>query len=110
MPDALAAALPFLLILAGFWLLIVRPAGRQRRAREQLLSAVGVGAEVVTTSGLVGTVVEEREDEVVLDVGSGIRLTFLRAAIGQVRAPEEPADPSAAPETQTTEATPDDAD
>lgn len=69
--------------LIGIWLLI---RGQQRRAQAgaALVESLRVGSDVVTTSGLYGTIVRLDDGEVTLLVAPGVELRFDRRAIGRV--------------------------
>jgi preprotein translocase subunit YajC len=69
--------------LVGFWLVM---RGQQRRAAEatRLASSLRIGQDVVTTSGLYGTIATLDETEVTLLVAPGVELRFDRRAIGRV--------------------------
>jgi preprotein translocase subunit YajC len=74
------AFVPFLVIGAVFWFLIIGPERKNRKKREQMLVALKKGDKVMTTGGLYGRVSELRDDVVILDTGD-VRLKFARAAI-----------------------------
>lgn len=76
--------LPFALILVAFYFLILRPQRTRARQAEQLQSRLAVGVEIMTTSGIYGTVTEIREDSVVLQVSPGATLRVTKAAVGRV--------------------------
>ena len=69
--------------LIGFWLLI---RGQQRRTQQVTLLAASlrVGQDVVTTSGLYGTIAALDDSEATLLVAPGVELRFDRRAIGRV--------------------------
>jgi preprotein translocase subunit YajC len=71
-------------IFAIFYFLLIRPQQRQKRDREQMLSAVKKGDRVVMSSGLHGTVTGLNEHTVTLRVTDQVRLEFDRAAIGRI--------------------------
>ncbi len=73
--------------LIGLWLLV---RGQQRRAQQVTLLAASlqVGQEVVTTSGLYGTIAALDDVEATLLVARGVELRFDRRAIGRVRSTE----------------------
>src|SRR6478752_1033235 len=80
-----AAPLILLVVVFGLmWLLVVRPQQNRVRAHEQLVAQLQVGDEVVTTGGILGTLIEVDEEVVVLDVGGSVTLRVARAAIGAV--------------------------
>jgi preprotein translocase subunit YajC len=69
--------LPFLLLAFLMW--------TQRRRQQQvaaLQASLAVGDEVVTTSGLYGTIVALDEQVATLDTGTGATLRYDRRAIG----------------------------
>ena len=73
----------FILIPLAMYFLMIRP--QQRRAREmrQMQSALAPGSEVMTGSGIYGTVteVDPEDDTVVLEISSEVHVRFARAAI-----------------------------
>jgi len=94
----------FIMVPLGMYFLMIRP--QQRRAREtaRMQSALAPGAEVMTGSGMYGTVTEidEEDGTVVLEISSEVHVRFARAAIGRVLsgapgADEDVAEPIVAP-------------
>jgi preprotein translocase subunit YajC len=74
--------LVILVVLAGLLFLSVR--NRKRAMSEQLVRAsrIEVGTEVMTTSGLYGTVVAKHEDgTVVLSIAPGVEVKWAAAAL-----------------------------
>lgn len=71
------------LMVAVFWLFIIRPQRRRSKKQKELAGSLMVGQEVKTIGGIHGTVVSLDEDSIVLKVEDGkIRVT--RRAIGSV--------------------------
>jgi preprotein translocase subunit YajC len=70
--------------LVGIWLLV---RGQQRRTQQaaELADRLRVGQDVITTSGLYGSVAELDETTVTLLVAPGVELRFDRRAVGQIR-------------------------
>jgi preprotein translocase subunit YajC len=92
---------PFAIIFFIFYFLVIRPQGREKKKREDLLKALSKHDQVVTTAGLHGTVVSVTDTEVVLRVADDVRLTFDRTAIWQIRNRTGPTDAApAAPEPE----------
>lgn len=80
-----------------FWIVVILPMSRrQKKAQEQLLSSVSRGSKILTTSGIVATVVtvKDGEDEIVVR-SEDTKLRIKRSAIQQVLGTEPTA---AAPE------------
>lgn len=75
----LVLALP----LIGLWLLI-RGSQRRTQAATDLAAGLRVGNDVITTSGLYGTVAGLDDDIVTLLVAPGVEMRFDRRAVGRV--------------------------
>ena len=73
----LVLLLPFLLLV---WIML--PQRRRNQQIQALQTSLAVGDEVVTTSGLYGTIVALDDTVATLDVGSGSTLRYDRRAIG----------------------------
>ncbi|HVQ88319.1 MAG TPA: preprotein translocase subunit YajC [Actinomycetes bacterium] len=92
MQDVLTLAVLALPVI-GIWLLVVKPAQRRTREAQAVSEGVQVGQEVMTGSGLYGTVTAIDEDTVHLAIAPGVTVRFARRAIAVV-------DPDAEPEGQ----------
>jgi preprotein translocase subunit YajC len=92
--NPLGFMLPLFLVLGFVILLQVFSARKQEKKRRTLLNAVKKYDKVVTLGGIIGTVVELRDDEVVLKVDehSSTKIRFTRSAIQQVLRPPGEAD------------------
>ena len=78
------ALLPFALILVAFYFLILRPQRARAKQAEQLQARLAPGAEIMTTSGIFATVLEIRDDSIVVEVSPGSTLRITKAAVGRV--------------------------
>lgn len=72
------------LMVAAFYLLIMRPQRKRQQALQQTLSSLEPGVRVMLTSGLFGTVVSMGSRQAVLEVSPGVELTVLKQAIARV--------------------------
>lgn len=89
-------AAPLLLVVVVFglmWVLVIRPQQQRVRAHAALIAGLKPGDEVVTTGGILGSIVEVDEEIVMLDVGGGVRLKVARQAIGGLVGDQEVAEP-----------------
>src|SRR3954469_16033213 len=73
----------FAVMLLLAWAVIVLPQQRRMRAHQSLVSTLDVGDEVMTTSGIMGTIVEMDDEVVRVEVAPGTELRFVRGAIAQ---------------------------
>jgi preprotein translocase subunit YajC len=65
MGGIIGSLLPFILIIAVFYFLILRPQQRRQKERQKLLESVKRGDKVILSGGIHGTV-EGLEDKTVL--------------------------------------------
>ena len=82
--DAVSGLLPFVLILVAFYFLIVRPARNRQKAALELQQRLAPGVEVMTTSGIYGTVVGVDDATIQLEVAPGTTVRVAKPAVGQV--------------------------
>jgi len=73
--SLVSLALPVLMIV-GFYFLLIRPQRSRQRAQQALLSALEVGDDIMTSGGIFGTIVEMDEDEgvVTVEIAPGTRV------------------------------------
>src|SRR5687768_15264633 len=81
--SGLVQFLPLLLIVAVFYLLLIRPQQRKAKQHQDLVSSIGTGDRVVTIGGIHGTVETIDEETVRLEVAPGTVLTMARGAIAR---------------------------
>jgi len=90
--DILMSILPLILIFVVFYFLLIRPQQRKQRAQRELLSGVKRGDDIVTTSGMIGTVVKvDRDDNLLVEVAPNVRIKFMRNAVAEIVKRPEPA-------------------
>jgi preprotein translocase subunit YajC len=81
----LGALLPFLIMFAVLYFLLIRPQQKRTKEHKALLEKLKKGDRVITNSGLFGTIVNfnEKNKSVVLNVGvqDTVKLEVLRSAI-----------------------------
>lgn len=66
------------------YFLWLRPQRKKLQQRQQAqIRAIEVGDEVVTQSGIIGTVVELDDDRAQIQVSTGVIVTVVRAAVGR---------------------------
>jgi preprotein translocase subunit YajC len=72
----------FILIIFGLFAFSARARRRQAAALAQRAERIGVGSEVMTTSGLYGTVVAKNDDESVqMSIAPGVEVRWELAAL-----------------------------
>ncbi|KQY64218.1 MULTISPECIES: preprotein translocase subunit YajC [unclassified Nocardioides] len=77
----LLSLLPIIGIFLIFWLLVIRPASRRQKEMQSVQRSLEVGDDVITNSGIFGTIRSIDDDKIGLEVATGVVLTVARAAI-----------------------------
>lgn len=75
-----------------FYLFLIRPQNKQRRAQLQMQSSLRPGLKVMTTSGMYAEVVEVDDDGVVLEIAPGVKVRFVKAAIMNIVSDDDDGD------------------
>ena len=73
---------PFVLVLAIFYFIILQPMKRKQRKVQEFLENLKVGDRVITTGGIHGHVARLGELSVQLQIADKVRIEVSKAAIG----------------------------
>ena len=79
--PAWAQVLPFVLVLAIFYFVILLPMKRKQQKVDTFLAALKVGDKVVTSGGIFGSITELNEQAVQLQIADKVRVRISRNAI-----------------------------
>jgi preprotein translocase subunit YajC len=83
--------LPLIFIVAIFYFLVFMPMQRQKKSQAQMLATLEAGKEVLTTGGIVGTIVSISGDMLVVRVKpDNVKLQMTRGSITSVVTPGSP--------------------
>lgn len=81
-PGILVTLMPFFLILLIFYFMVLRPQNKRIQEHKQMVNDLRKGDRVVTQGGLIATVKKlAGEDEVVLELNTGVQVRAMRTAI-----------------------------
>jgi preprotein translocase subunit YajC len=85
-PNPWVGFVPILLIFAIFYFLLFMPMQRQRKQQQKMLRELQNGHTVLTTGGVIGTIVSINEDEtlVVRVKPDAVRLQIARSAVASL--------------------------
>ncbi|MGH9174576.1 MAG: preprotein translocase subunit YajC [Vicinamibacterales bacterium] len=73
--------IPFALVLASFYFVILLPMKKRQKKVQEFLSALKAGDRVVTSGGIYGAITKVNEQSVQLQVAQNVRLEVARSAI-----------------------------
>ena len=79
--SPLVQLLPFALIIAIFYFIILLPMKRRQKKVQEFLNALKVGDKVVTSGGIFGSITKLNEQSVQLQIAQNVRVDVARTAI-----------------------------
>ena len=79
--NPLVQLIPFAIVLAIFYFVIMLPMKKRQKKVQEFLSALKVGDRVITTGGLYGSITKVNDQSVYLQVAPTVRLEVARSAI-----------------------------
>lgn len=84
--GALAQLLPIVLIIAVFYVLLIRPQQKRQRQLQETIANLKIGDRVVTTGGVIGviTAVKEKDSSFLIRSADKSILEIARSAIAGI--------------------------
>ena len=80
-PSVWVQLLPFALVLAIFYFIILLPMKRRQKKVEDFLAALKVGDQVVTSGGIYGTITRVSDQAIQIQIAERVRVDVSRNAI-----------------------------
>ena len=69
-------------VILIFYFLLIRPQRKEAEKQKQMIAAIGKGDEIVTTGGIIGTVVRAEENRLIIKTGDGeTKVTIERSRV-----------------------------
>lgn len=78
---------PLLLIFVVFYFLLIRPQQRRMKDHQTKIGAAKRGDTVVTGGGIIGKVTKADDNELEIEIASGVKVRVMRATIADVVGP-----------------------
>lgn len=75
--------IPLIVIMVAMWLLLIVPQQRRTKAHRAMLGSLDVGDEVLTQSGMYGTIMEFDGETVFLAVNDDLEIKITKASIAE---------------------------
>ena len=83
--SAMINFLPIVLIFVVFYFLIMRPQQKQEKDRQLMLKNLNKNDEVVTSSGIHGTIVNLKDKTIIVRVDENVKLEIEKNSIACVK-------------------------
>lgn len=82
--ETALAFLPWILIFGVFWFIFIRPQRKRQKERDEMLSNLQVGDEIVTIGGIKGKITKLDEDGLRIKITPEVEIEMIRSAIGNL--------------------------
>ncbi len=90
--EAFGSFVPLILIFAIMYFLLIRPQQQKMKQHRAMVEALRKGDQVVTQAGFIGKVTKVKDDnEVEVEIASGVNVRVIRSTIVEVLNKTEPA-------------------
>lgn len=82
--NPLAMLVPYLLIFAIFYFLVIRPQKQKQTEFQKMIDSLKRNDEIVTSGGIHGTIVNIKEKTITLRIDDNVKIEIDRAAVARV--------------------------
>ena len=80
--DMTSMIIMLVLMIGVFYFLLIRPENKRKKEAEQMRSELKIGDEITTIGGIVGTVVNIKDDKFVIETGADqVRIELAKWAL-----------------------------
>lgn len=82
--GSLGGFIPLILVFVIFWMLVIRPQQKRAKDQREMNSALRKGDEVITDSGIYGTVQRVGDQQVTLEIAPKVSIRVVRQRIAEM--------------------------
>jgi preprotein translocase subunit YajC len=91
--NPLMSFLPLIFIVAIFYFLVFMPMQKQKKQQAQMLSSLQTGTEILTTGGIIGTIISLTDSTLIVRVKpDNVKLQITRSAVASLVTADKPSD------------------
>ena len=87
--SPLISLMPIILIFVIFYFLLIRPQKKQQEEHKKMVSSLKKNDEVITSGGVHGTILNVKDNTVMLRVDDNVRIEVQRSSISTIKKKRE---------------------
>lgn len=87
-PGIFIQIAPFILLMVGFWFLLILPQRKKQKEHEKMITEIKVGDKVITSGGICGHVTMVKKDRFQIKVDDNCRMDVIKSYVA-MREPTE---------------------
>lgn len=80
----LMGVLPIVLMMAGFWFLVIAPQRKKQKELQKAIDALQTGDEVITAGGIYGEIASKKEDRFIVRIADNTKVEVAKSHIQSV--------------------------
>ncbi len=84
-PSAIASLMPIIFIFGIFYFLLIRPQQKKQKDQQKMISELKKNDEVVTNSGIHGTIVNVKDTSFILRIDDNVKVEINKSAIAYLK-------------------------
>ena len=82
--SMLTALVPFILVFAIFYLLIILPQRKKQKKHQMMVENLKPGDRIITTGGIYGTIMGVQKDRIEVKIAANTKIDITKGAIGVI--------------------------
>ncbi len=82
--DSTSFIIMMVLMFAAFYFLLIRPQQKKQKAHTELVAALSVGDEILTSGGILGKITGVSDHYAVVQVGENIEIKIQKSSVSVV--------------------------
>ena len=82
--GGMGGMVPFILIFAIFYFMMIRPQQRKEKERRKTIEALRAGQRVLFAGGLIGDIVEAKPSTFLIEIAKGVHIEVARGAVSRL--------------------------
>jgi len=73
--------LPFILLMVGFWFLLIQPQRKKQKEHAKMLTELKPGDKVITAGGICGVITHVKKDRFQVKVDDATRIDVVKGSV-----------------------------
>lgn len=73
--------LPFILLMVGFWFLLIQPQRKKQKEHAKMLTELKPGDKVITAGGICGVITHVKKDRFQVKVDDNTRVDIVKGSV-----------------------------
>jgi preprotein translocase subunit YajC len=79
--NMLIQLLPFILLMVGFWFLLIQPQRKKQKEHQRMITELKPGEKVITAGGICGVITHVKKDRFQVKIDDNTRIDVLKGSI-----------------------------